>query len=268
MKFQKLIPSEQLQHIVNCYWFIDSEHDYEIHVQKIVPDGFPELIFHYGDPYEINLSGIWEKQSQYLVAGQIKSYFFLRNTGRSGIVGIKLMPTTLSDYFGVSMHQLTGKVIPLGEMGSDKLSALIDTAVSGKSPEAIAAGFNALFEEAALRQSNAALTGSTIFDTILSSKGTASIGEICQKAKISERSLERFFRHHVGLTPKYFSRIIRFSNIFKLIEDGDPSWVDVAYLTGYYDQSHFIRDFKAFTGEEPSKYLFEHPTIANFFMNS
>jgi len=268
MKFQKVIPPEQLRHIINCYWFIDSGDDYVIYEQKIIPDGFPELIFHYGAPYEINLSGTWERQSHYLVAGQIKRYFFLRNTGRSGIVGIKLMPTTLTDFFGVSMHQLTGKVTPLGEIGLEKFSALIDTAVSGQPPEVIAARFNTFFEETALQQPNASVNNSTIIDTVISSKGTASIGEICQKAKISERSLERFFRHHVGITPKYFSRIIRFSNIFKLLEEGDPYWVDVAYLTGYYDQSHFIRDFKAFTGEEPSRYLFENPSIANFFLNS
>ncbi len=268
MKFQKLIPPEQLRHIINCYWFIDSGDDYDIHVQKIIPDGFPELIFHYGDPYEINLSGTWERQSEYLIAGQIKRYFFLRNTGRSGIIGIKLMPAALTDFFGISMHQLTGKVIPLNKAGSGKLSALVDMAISGKSPEEIAARFNTFFEEEALRKPNTAITSNTIFNTILSSKGTASIGEICDKARISERSLERFFHRHVGLTPKYFSRIIRFSNIFKLIEEGDPSWVDVAYLTGYYDQSHFIRDFKAFTGQEPSGYLFEHPSIANFFLKS
>jgi len=268
MNFQKIIPTDGLRHIINCYWFVDSGDDCEILVQKIIPDGFPELIFHYGDPYEINLSGIWERQSQYLVAGQIKKYFFLRNTGRSGIVGIKLMPAALSDVFGISMDQLTSRVVPLSEVRSDKLTALIGMAVSGITPEAVAARFDAFFEEVALRRQVATVTQNTIVDSILGSRGTASIGELCRQAKISERSLERFFRHHVGLTPKYFSRIIRFSNIFKLIEKGDPSWVDVAYLTGYYDQSHFIRDFKAFTGEEPSKYLFEHPTIANFFLKS
>jgi len=268
MKFQKISPSENLRPIINCYWFIDSEDDHAVKVQKVIPDGFPELIFHHGDPYEINLTGKWERQSPYLIAGQIKKYFFLRNTGRSGIVGIKFMPASLTGLLGISMLSFVDRVIPIEELGANELAPLIDTAASGKSPETIAAGFDAFFEEAVLRQANSAIDSGTVVETILRSKGTASIGEICRRAKISERNLERLFRYHVGLTPKYFSRIIRFSNIFQSLKEGDPSWVDVAYLNGYYDQSHFIRDFKAFTGEEPSRYLFQHPTIANFFLKN
>ncbi|MDY8135884.1 helix-turn-helix domain-containing protein [Aquimarina sp. 2201CG5-10] len=83
---------------------------------------------------------------------------------------------------------------------------------------------------------------------------------------MNERNLERFFKTYIGLTPKFYSRVIRFSNIFKLIQQEGFNWASIAYLAGFYDQSHFIKNFKEFTGEEPSKYGFEEENMANFFL--
>jgi YesN/AraC family two-component response regulator len=44
------------------------------------------------------------------------------------------------------------------------------------------------------------------------------------------------------------------------------SWTQVGLESGYYDQAHFIKNFKAFTGEDPSRYFFEEPNLANFFL--
>ena len=69
-------PSPALKSLVVCYWIVDSEGDNELIPQKIIPDGYPEIILHYGDPYRINISGSWETQTRYLVAGQIRNHFF------------------------------------------------------------------------------------------------------------------------------------------------------------------------------------------------
>ena len=86
-------------------------------------------------------------------------------------------------------------------------------------------------------------------------------------AGVSERQLERLFKKYIGLSPKYYARIIRFNYIFKLIHLKNTSWAEVVYQSGFYDQSHFIRNFKAFTGEDPSSYYFEEKNMANFFLN-
>jgi transcriptional regulator GlxA family with amidase domain len=83
---------------------------------------------------------------------------------------------------------------------------------------------------------------------------------------ITERQLERLFKKYIGLSPKFYSRIIRFNHIFQLVKEKRISWLEITHLSGYFDQSHFIRDFKAFTGEEPSQYFFDAPDMANFFL--
>ena len=54
--------------------------------------------------------------------------------------------------------------------------------------------------------------------------------------------------------------------VFDMMHKPDTTWSDVVHASGYYDQSHFIRNFKAFTGEGPGGYLFSSPNLANFFL--
>lgn len=104
-------------------------------------------------------------------------------------------------------------------------------------------------------------------DLIFSTNGMLTVAEMATAAGISERQLERLFKKYIGLSPKYYARIIRFNYIFELIKSKQHTWAEVVYQSGYYDQSHFIRNFKAFTGEDPSSYYFEEKNMANFFLN-
>ncbi|NQY35322.1 MAG: AraC family transcriptional regulator [Alteromonadaceae bacterium] len=82
------------------------------------------------------------------------------------------------------------------------------------------------------------------------------------------RQLERYFKQAIGLPPKLYCRIIRFAYIFKLISTNNSNWSEISTQAGFYDQSHFIKNFKEFTGEEPSKYGFKAENLANLFLNA
>ena len=90
--------------------------------------------------------------------------------------------------------------------------------------------------------------------------------KVANSAGISLRQAERLYKRAVGISPKFFSRIVRFNYIFKVMETHEESWIRVALQSGYFDQSHFIKNFKEFTGEEPSNYGFEAKNLANFFL--
>lgn len=104
-------------------------------------------------------------------------------------------------------------------------------------------------------------------ELIFESNGMAGIKDLCEAGNKSERQLQRLFKKYIGLSPKYYARIIRFNYIFRLIKEKERSWAEIVFESGYYDQSHFIRNFKAFTGEDTSAYYFEAPNMANFFLN-
>jgi AraC-like DNA-binding protein len=78
--------------------------------------------------------------------------------------------------------------------------------------------------------------------------------------------MENLFKKWVGLSPKFYSRIVRFNYIFDLVQKNKYNWNDLAYEAAFYDQSHFIRSFKNFTGENPTDYSFNEQNLANFFL--
>jgi hypothetical protein len=128
MFFKRFRPDHDLEPFIECYWIVEDD-DTTPRLQKIVPDGFNEIIFHLGDPYRIRLYDHWEQQSTSLLAGHIRKHFFLENTGSSNIVGIKLKPTALTHLFGLHMYQFTDKVV---DLTSSLVSILATASNSGK----------------------------------------------------------------------------------------------------------------------------------------
>ena len=267
MVYRQQDPPEEIRDLVKSFWMIESHGEVASEMEKIIPDGYPELIFHYGAPYRSNISGKWSVQGKSLLAGQITHFFFLENTGRKGMLAVKLQPWAVRELFGLDMSRITDKVIDL----PNKLLIQLDTIrelATGKRPfEEKVAGISSLL--ALLPPSVASHErGKSAIKAIIDAKGRIPLQTILQQSCISERSLERYCKSFIGLSPKFYSRIIRFANIFSLANALGFNWTDIAYLKGFYDQSHFIRNFKEFTGEEPSRYGFTEENMANFFLRS
>jgi AraC-like DNA-binding protein len=82
-----------------------------------------------------------------------------------------------------------------------------------------------------------------------------SIAECAESVGVSERRLSQVFREHVGIAPKMWCRISRFQAAARALHEGaDVPWVELALACGYYDQSHFANDFRAFSGVDPTTY--------------
>lgn len=84
----------------------------------------------------------------------------------------------------------------------------------------------------------------------------------------SQKHLIDQFKKYVGLTPKYYQRILRFNEILQKIQQKkNISWTEIAYSCGYADQSHFIKEFKYFSGFNPQEFIQQdlHNEEPNFF---
>lgn len=263
MYFEKTSPSPPLARFVECYWKI-TDNGTEVRCQKIVPDGFPEVMIHLGDPYRINIANDWKRQSQFLLAGQIRKFFHLENTGRSSVFGIKFKPAAITLLFGIDMSSYTDQVVDLTAFSNFEpwCSTVInshDFQVNVATTESFLLGhlstipINLHPVETALQY---------VFEKF----GLCTVDELANRVGVGARQLELYFKKYVGLSPKFYARVVRFSRIFQLVQDERPRWVDIAHLAGYFDQAHFIKNFKAFTGEEPARYGFDRQDLANFFM--
>ena len=259
MIYQRKEPSEKLTRFIECFWMMDSEGDGTVSTQKIIPDGFPELIFHYGDPYQIDISGKWVLQSRQLVAGQVKRFFHLQNTGVSGMIGVKLQPAALHLLFGVDMSLLVDEVLDLS-------SILPDLEYPVPSRDHFD-DFCDQIEKVFLGQFHSIESGlEEVIKLVQEKHGILDVKELVGLSGYNTRRLERMFKTHVGLSPKFYSRIVRLSYIFERVQEEDYRWASIAYQAGFTDQSHLIKNFKEFTGEDPTKYRFDELDMANFFL--
>lgn len=94
-------------------------------------------------------------------------------------------------------------------------------------------------------------------EKIMKYKGNVLLKEICEKSKICNRTLQRAFLSDVGTTPKEFLRITRFNNVLThMLENNFENWHQIINDYGYYDQAHFIHDFKSVTGYSPNEFMF------------
>ena len=86
------------------------------------------------------------------------------------------------------------------------------------------------------------------------SKGNIRIKELTEQLFISQSPLEKRFRQALGASPKKFASIVRLKNVIQQY-DSVNSLTELGYETGFYDQAHFIKEFKTFTGDTPEKYF-------------
>ena len=91
-----------------------------------------------------------------------------------------------------------------------------------------------------------------VLPDILKYSGLIKIVRLAKNACLSNRQFERVFKERIGLSPKFYSRLVRFTKAW-LMKENNPAatWTEVAYKCGYFDQMHMIRDFQAFTGTNP-----------------
>ncbi|GAB2654013.1 hypothetical protein GCM10027036_04200 [Flavihumibacter cheonanensis] len=87
---------------------------------------------------------------------------------------------------------------------------------------------------------------------MLQTGGNCSIDQIASLACLSNRQFERVCKERIGLSPKYFARLIRFSRAYRMHEEQpEATWTTIAHHVGYFDQMHLIRDFREFTYKSP-----------------
>jgi len=243
MQYREFRPSEANRSFVDCYWTLELAGGSGA-VQRVVPDGRPELILNFANPFEAFQDGQWRRQPVAFLSGQINGPLLLRPGGPARIVGVRFLPHGAARLFGQAMHELADQFAPLDEL-APALARDIESA------NGLAALDHALARRASSPRVDL-LIGEAV--RLMMEPGAMDIGDVACTLGVSCRQLERRFLSEVGLTPKRFCRIQRFQQVFQAIGHG-ADWVRAAVECGYYDQAHLIRDCKDFSGETPSALL-------------
>jgi len=191
------------------------------------------------------------------VSGPHSEVFFLERTAHDELLGIHFKPGGALPFLGVPAGELHNRYVDLGDLWGERDAARI-VARLYEAPTSRAKF--ALLEHVLLRMAFRPLARHPAATFALSElrrdSSVRSSADVARDLQMSQGRFIKLFRDEIGLTPKLYSRIERLQAVLRRIELlVDVDWADVASSCGYFDQSHFIHDFREFTGLRPSDYL-------------
>lgn len=270
MEYVELVPEPRLRPFVRCFWSLQANADVGTQdVERIVPDGCPEIIVNRADPFRrLQADGSSREQEAVLLVGPFKRAITILPTGEVDLIGIRFEPGGLHALLGLPMHELEGIDTCLSQADSRLRAELVAACRPGplqlRLPE-----LERLFmtwPERTRRASlvNTGLVGAAV--RLVESRLYSADG-IASALGIHRRALERTFRTEVGLSPKVYARIHRLQTVLPQLDDPHAvhDWATLAQAYGFFDQSHLIREFRLLAGTTPRRYLEERTALASFF---
>jgi AraC-like DNA-binding protein len=260
VRYREFRPSARARSFINAFWILEQD-GHDAAPQRVVPDGHSELILNWGQPFQSLQDGQWRGQPRCFLAGQIDGPLMLKPTGSARMLGIGFHPDGAARIFGHPMNQLARRFTPLEDL-SKMLSRSLEVAL--ESPDPITAVEAVLVSAEQASRSRDRLVAEAV-RRLTVAMGSTDIAALARELGLSMRQFERRFAATVGLPPKVFCRIQRFSNVFRVLGEPSHDWVETAIRCGYYDQAHLIRDCKLLSGSTPAILLAEDADLARHF---
>lgn len=271
--YMEFKPCRTLQKFIHCYWVSPVEPDYippsidrkegylvcdkssrlsDIPLsmdreETVVPDGCMDIIYYIDNAtlkYSSIVVGIAEKP-------------ITASSFRKGIqtYGVRFYPAGAYPFFGLPLCEFANSRAVFGEVLKKSERDITEILMSSLDLNRKLEWLDSYFLKFYLYVEQNHLVMNTL-EHIIASGGAISVSELARREAVSERHLARLFKQWVGQSPKTFSRVVRFQNMLEMLRR--KKMINAARLAahcGYYDQSHFIGEFKTFSGKLPSDYL-------------
>lgn len=255
MTFNVYKPSKQLEPSIVCYLEADSRTIDTKKIHTLFPNGYSGVFFNFGYTGKILIKEEYQTP-QVSIFGQIDQCFEAIHWPGSYSLGALMHPTALSKLIHEDMSAFTNKAFD-GTLIHVKLKSLHAAMEEAKDAFAKIALLNNFFASVFSKISVTTITDYAV--KILQQSGFQNIRKVSDELGISERHLEVQFKKHVGISPKTYALINRFKRMEQLLHHKTAiKWEQMNFSHEYYDQSHFIKDFKRFTGHTPSHYLLQN----------
>ncbi len=234
-------PAAALRELIFCYWELKTNQPLSNDFQyRVAADGCTDLFFELQHPDEIIISGFTPAATVF-------------NTGKNfHYFGIRFFPSAFTLFSGIPALSLSNRCERLSDVYPQLHEAL--QSINNESVTNLRDAANRVFLKLAeTNQTNPDYRFYNALDLILRSNGKLAV-ETELNTGVSGRQLRRMFLHHVGDTPKTFSKLVRFQHLLRSSQSLSTLRRSKLYFdSGYFDQAHFIREFKTFYGLTPTQ---------------
>ncbi|WP_207515203.1 helix-turn-helix transcriptional regulator [Longitalea luteola] len=257
MTYYEIKPGKALQPYVKCYYVYESATSAAFE-DTVFPSGCMELIFNLGSGHWQTFTGeTFVTTPAIELWGQLNRPLPIRSVGRNTMFGIRFHPHAAAGLLSDQINGFNNQVSDFGAIGGGAVNTLharlLETRSWNKKIALVEAFLWQQVARAGKRLNKVALVNKLMFELRQPGEFTT-METIASRYGITARYMQQLFLQTTGLTPKLYSQISRFQHSLQLVAARNTSLTSIAYECGYADQSHFIREFKTFTGVTPSSY--------------
>jgi AraC-like DNA-binding protein len=218
------------------------------------PSPFQSLIFYCNDPISMGRPGstIFEKQPLVVFNGPQLATVNVKVHQQLRSIRVDFLPGALYRILGIPMHELANNGFDALQFFDHEMHVLHDQLQNLTS---IIEGKNLVeqFLLSRLRTFKEVIPFDAALHVLLHSNGVMSVEKVAALSCLSLKQFERKCKERIGMNPKMYARILKFSKAYRLRESlPHLSWLQIAHEAGYFDQMHMIRDFKTFAGVNPT----------------
>lgn len=267
MKLVKYVPRSRLRECVELFWLRDnSEPAHQEKREAILPDGRPHLVINLSEDavrvFPRVLDASCETLDGSVFCGAHSSPYAILPTA-SIVMGVHFRAGGAYPLFPMPQEELRELRIPLSKLYGSAAGELREQLLEAASTSA---RFDLLENFLLGRMQRPPVLHRAVAHALLSFRRAeaTSVNDLLQVTGLSRRYFSRVFREQVGLTPKLFQRVQRFQRITNACATRrEIDWTMTALEAGYYDQAHFIHDFRTFSSVTPSEFLVARMTQRN-----
>lgn len=256
MHSSEIVPCRQLRPYVRLIWVMELDRPAAFGPpERITPDGLLELVFHYKTPLACRYDGEeFAPQSRSVAVSQTRRFLEIRPEGSCGLVSVRFHPWGACHFLQLPLRELADRQTPLEDLWGQAAIDLEDRlAQASGERERITLVERFLLAQLGRHHKQDV---EPLVRAVWNCEGKLAVPQLCRDLGIGERTLQRTFAAALGTTPKQFARLSRFLHACKLLRSGhSPSLTDAGMACGYYDQSHFIAEFRAFCGMTPRQFV-------------
>ncbi|HTW38391.1 MAG TPA: helix-turn-helix transcriptional regulator [Steroidobacteraceae bacterium] len=239
-------PRGALSEFVELLWLFDGY--VQPHAEeRLLPMATTELV--------IDLRSAAAASDAATVAGPASEHWVLETSAAASVIGVHFRAGGAFPFFDFPASELHNVRVPLEALWGPPARVLVEQVLAAPTPEAkFDVLERVLLATARTLSHHRAVTFALRELSVLPPR--CGVADVTEQIGMSQRRFRECFRSEVGMAPKLFARVQRFQAVIETVHTlTEVSWADVAIDCGYFDQAHFIHDFRAFSGFTPSAYL-------------
>ncbi|MBN1821021.1 MAG: helix-turn-helix transcriptional regulator [Prolixibacteraceae bacterium] len=231
-------------------------------MERVIPTENIQLMFHYKNPFVVFHSyDTVIKQPRSIISGLSDNYWDVSTAGETGVVFISFHPTGACHFFNFPLSEIENQSVNLTDIFNSEIRQIEELLyLKDNIREKVNIIENFLIRHYSPIHSHDGMLIQKGVEIVKNWKGQTNAKYLSDCLYTSPKTLERKFAKYLGKTTKQIIKLIRFQEILQdLSVNKNVSLTEYAYRNGYFDQSHFIKDFKTYSGYTPKDFLVKYP---------